>query len=307
MTDPSHLRTIPLEGVKVKYRLIELLRCPEHPQEILRVTSAHVSEVFPCAFDIQAPICRSGCGLMGNWFSDIPQNLPSSHRLDCRRCFGMEIETAELTCPECGWSLEVEGGVLGPNGTKGPGSSEPETELPTKVGLRAEKLLDLHTGDLTLLLASMPEAVFERWGGQGIERLHVEMHPETLAAHRARACAHGQGLAYYLAGPMDISVFRPGQFDSVITMFPTDKLASIEDTLENLPALMRPSGRILMIFDKKRKGSSTSAKEFLESHPEAFGSYRHKVESHRDFDLLLLEPSEPSPVVLNSETDFPDL
>src|SRR3970040_956817 len=96
----------------MKFRLIEFLRCPDHPESMLRVRHAQLSDVFPCSNDISSPVCRSGCGLYGNWFADIPGDLPSGYFLDCKRCLSTEIEAGSIVCPDCDFRVDIEEGVL---------------------------------------------------------------------------------------------------------------------------------------------------------------------------------------------------
>lgn len=280
----------------MKYRLIELLRCPDHPDAMLRVTSAHVSEIFPCAGNVRTPFCRSGCGLMSNWFADIPQNLPQAHRLDCRRCLGMEIETAALTCPECGSELKVKDGVL--TGHTGAESceSDPAPGYPVAIGKLVDKLLNLQPGDITVVLAPLPEETEKTWGESGIERLHIETHTETLLANRARSCANGEGMVHYLGGPLDIDVLRPGQFDAILAAIPTVCFANLPESLDSVPALLRPSGRMLLFFQKEKNRSRAGPEKYLARLPEVFRKFERRLESTREIDLLLLTPPIPAPV-----------
>ena len=281
----------------MKYRLVELLKCPSDPDEFLRVAEAQVSEVFPYSGDLRPPVCRAGCGLLGNWFADIPEALPVTHRFDCRRCLGMEIETARIVCPGCGWSLEVSDGVLRPPTASPAGDPMPEGSLPQKIGTLTERLLDLKIGDLALVLAPLPASTLERWGCNGIERLHVELDPETLMAHRARSCANGQGLVHHLAGPMDAAVFRSGRFDAVISLVPPDRLAASQEALGLIPSLLRPAGRILLLFPRQR-GLGGSGKARLDRHhqtlPESYHGFHSRLVSGPQADLVLLSRPKPS-------------
>jgi hypothetical protein len=281
----------------LKYRLIELLQCPEHPEAMFRVISARISEIFPCAVELHTPYCRAGCGLLGNWFTEIPQNLPQSHRIDCRRCLGMEIETATLSCPVCDAGIRVESGVLlGQDNGGQAGPVEALEKLPAKTGAIIERLLDLQPADMAVILAPVPDETDRKWSESGVERLFVETDHEALFSHRARTCANGEGFTHYLAGPIDISLVRPGQYDAIIALIPTDRWKDSPGSLESMPSLLRPSGRMLLLFEKDRGNHRHDPGGHVETLPASFHGYDRTAESTREHDLVLLTPPRPSPV-----------
>ncbi len=281
-----------LEG-DMKYRLVELLRCPEHPNTMLRVTGARLSEVFPYSGELSQPVCRSGCGWLGNWFTDIPETLPPHHRFDCRRCMDTEIETAELRCPECGWSLKVVDGVL-----QGCGSDtcsfEPDVPFNRRAGMLIDKQIALQPGELALVLAPLPGAMLERWSGRGIERLQVELSSEVMLSGRARSCANGQGLVHYLGGPVDLSILRPREFDALILPVPSTRLAGYPEALALIPPLLRQSGRAVLAFGHDSHGSPRMSPEAVrEELPDSFDDLDVTVHRSPGVDLVFARRPEP--------------
>jgi len=279
----------------MKYRLVELLRCPAHPRAMLRVTGARVSEVFPYSGQLQVPVCRTGCGYLANWFIEIPATLPISHRLDCRRCMGTEIETAELTCPECQWSLKVVDGVIRASGGC---EKEPEEEapLPQGIGGPIDRYLDPQPGEVALILASLPESTLAKWSSRGVERLQVELNPEVMVAGRARCCANGQGMVHYIGGPLDISIFRPGEFDALVVQVPSERVSAFDQALEQIPALLRPSGKAVLVYPHEAAGSHGAddrRERLIRDLPKAFDGLTTRVARATGIDLVMVEHPEP--------------
>jgi hypothetical protein len=280
----------------MKYRLVEMLRCPAHPDLMLRVTGTHLAELFPYGGDVQVPVCRAGCGLLGNWFKDIPESLPTHHRFDCRKCLGTEIETATLRCPDCDWSVQVIDGVLQTYITNGEPEIRAEEPLNRKVGPPIEKHLSLQSGEIVLVLAPIPDSMEKKWCNLGVERLRVEVNPEVLHSGRAIACANGQGLSHYLGGPFDTSILRANSLDAIVMPVPTDRVADFTDTLSRLPELLKPSGRAILTYARdpeNRKSSKGRHELIMVKLPK---SYNH-LESHlieaNGTDLLLIKHPTP--------------
>ncbi len=276
--------------------MLELLRCPSHPEAMLRVKGAHISDVFPYSGELQTPVCRSGCGFLGNWFADIPESLPRPHGMDCRRCLGIEIEKATLACPECDWSREVDDGVLKAR-VKSNGNSDSETTSPPgKTCAAIEKHLITQPSDLILDFTPMPDYITSKWCSNRIERLQVELNSEILLSGRAKSCATGQGMTHYLEGPLDISILRPGIFDSLIMPVPSDRIADFNENLPMVPGLLRPSGLAILIFPRERshpRSADARLHKNLEKLPDEFRELRIRLIAAPGNDLLLVEYPEP--------------
>lgn len=290
----------------MKYRLVELLRCPSHPDELLRVMGAQVSEVFPYSGEVYPPVCRAGCGLLGNWFDDIPEQLPATHRFDCRRCLGVEIEAARIVCPQCGRALVVSNGVLQPAEVASTENvAQAGTVSPRTAGL-IDRLLGLKVGELALVLAPLPPSTLERWGSSGVERLQVELDAETVYAARARSCANGQGLAHHLAGPVDAEALRPGQYDAIVSPVPPDRFSRFAEALGLLPSLLRPSGRALLMFPRLRGERGSGAVRLdrhRESLPESFQGFDARLAVGSHVDMLLMNRPGPSGSTVKAPMD----
>jgi hypothetical protein len=278
----------------MKYRLTELLQCPSHPHHLLRVTQTRLSEMFPLSEDIRNPYCRTGCGLLGNWFSEIPSGLPPANRLKCRQCLGMEIEEASLGCLECGWSMNIKDGVLIPGTVVSKSDGAEEEHIPAEAGKIIGRQTNLKSGDLVLVLASMPLAILDRWACTGVEQVRIETQPETIVSHRAKSCAEGHGVVHYITGPINCDIIRPGQFDAIVVSYPSSDLVDSKENLALLPELLRPSGRILMAI--KRTGPRLSVKnrirKYLEDLPGSFRRFTTRLASKGNLDLLLLGPHD---------------
>lgn len=280
----------------MKYRLVELLKCPSHPDLMLRVVRAHISDVFPCSGEYSVPICRSGCGYLSNWFTDIPESLPPSHRFDCRRCMGTEIDSAILTCPECRWFLKIEDGVIQTSLKTGSGEVSTEPEFNRKVSSRLEKTLQLKLGDIIFSLISLPDSLNDSWGSMGVERLQVELSNELLAAGRAKSCADGQGMVHFLGGPLDLAILRPGSLDGIVIQIPTERIADYPDSLGSIPDLLRPSGRAILIVEKSHgeaKSRSQRLEEFKVELPASFSDLTLELVASYGFSLFVAKHPEP--------------
>lgn len=280
----------------MKYRLVELLRCPTHPDAMLRVTEASLSDVFPYSGDLQIPVCRSGCAYLGNRFDEVPESLPRQHRFDCRRCLGTEIEKARLTCPECSWSLRVEDGVL----HAGAGTSDAnllgEPQIHQRVGSLIEKHLSVEPGGIALILAPLPEALLGKWCSKGIERLHVEVDPEVLQSGRAMSCANGQGMAHFVGGPLDISVLREGMLDGLVMTVPCNRISGFDESFGKAAALLRHSGKAILLYPRyaiSPRFARSRFDKYVESLPRAFRDLTVRMIGSQGVDLLLLSHPEP--------------
>lgn len=297
----------------MKYRLIELLQCPSHPEQMLRVLNPHVSDIFPCAGDYLFPICRMGCGYLSNWFRDIPESLPLEHRFDCRRCMGMEIESAVISCPECGWSLEIQDGVLHSPHVDELAEYQYDHIDIRKTSSTLDKFLKPRPADLVLSLVSLPENLSQKWASEYVERLQVELSDDVLAVSRARSCTDASTLAHFIRGPLDLSIIRKEYLSSLILSAPTDFIADYEVAVQFLPGLMKPSGKIVMILDEML-GNSDLKKAGLEQIksqlPEPFNGLSMKLINAGGFRLLLIEHPKPEarvvtqPVAEHQDTEI---
>jgi hypothetical protein len=275
----------------MKYRLVELLRCPTHSNNLLRVTHSNLSEVFPFSGELRLPFCRTGCGLLGNWFSEIPCDLPTMNRFNCRRCLGTEIEKARLQCPQCDFAIDVSNGVIMP----GISMEKPplEERLHIKTANIAMKLLDLKSGDLALTIAPFPESVVEKEGCNGVERVQVELQLETVISRRARSCANGHGLVHFIEGPLNTDILRYGQFDAVAIALPSPRLSDRAENILDLVGLLRPSGKMLLIYNRGESRSKAGRlEEYLKNLPLIFRSYKAGITPSGLVDLVLLEPAD---------------
>jgi uncharacterized protein YbaR (Trm112 family) len=275
----------------MKYRLIELLKCPEHPELMPRAVSVRLSDVFPYSGDIEFPFCKTGCGLLGNWFSEIPVNLPAANRMNCRRCFGTEIEMATIECPGCGRNLRVEDGVL--VGTEKQGAeTQAEIALPLKTQRMIDKLLNPVSGDVILLLAPISNSVLRHWADEDIERVHVEPTSESMLTCRARSCADGEGLQHYIAGPLDLKHLRPKMFDCVVMTIPSHSIQEPSKALDLVPGILRQSGRALLIFTEPvpKLKRSELVKHLLGLLPDSFREFEAVAAQSPSGYLLLLQP-----------------
>jgi len=279
----------------MKYRIVELLRCPEHVHAMLRVTDANLSEVFPFSGELSIPLCRSGCGLLGNWLADVPDSLPRIHRLDCRRCLGTEIESGFLECPECGWCLAVVDGVIQACGEL-ECSFAAEPTLSSRAGKPIQRHLDLHRQELALILAPLPGSVIQKWSREGVERLQVELSAEVMLSGRARCCANGEGMVHYLGGPLEISILRPGEFDAIVAMVPTERIMDSPGWMAGIPELLRPSGRAVLIYPRDLHSPRASAdrlKSIRNELPETFSDLILRIAPIPGADLILAGFPEP--------------
>jgi len=279
----------------MKYRIVELLRCPDHPERMLRVTDAYLSEIFPYSGELSMPVCRKGCGYLGNWFTDIPESLPRTHRIDCRRCMGTEIESAVLMCPECGWSLNVADGVLQACGDFECTFAD-EYALDNKTAGPIEKHLDLHHQQLALVLAPLPDSVVSKWGHEQVERIQVELSSEVMLSGRAKCCANGDEMVHYLGGPLDISILRPAEYDALIATIPTERIARWPEWFGQVPSLLRKSGRAVLVYPRtpdSPKNPAERKKKIREELPEGFNDLELKFADAPGADLLLVEHPEP--------------
>jgi len=289
----------------MKYRLVELLACPEHPDELLRVMGATISEMFPCSDDFQIPLCSIGCGYLGNWFIDIPASLPEHHRLDCRRCLGNEIESATLDCPICGRVLEIADGVLL--------SPDPEPsddfELPPinqKIFNIIEKKISLKPGELVLGLAGIPDSVIEKWCSLGIESLLIENDLSRIIAKHARTCTSGAALTHLINGPVDPGILRDEMFDVLVMTIPITTLSGTPGSIEIIPPLLRKSGRAVVLFPRaaSRLKSDEDRKWMYEaSIPEGFAGYTRSLFHVGDYDVMILKPGRPASI----KDRYPDI
>jgi hypothetical protein len=255
---------------------------------------AHLSEMFPYSGDLRNPYCRSGCGLLGNWFADIPAQLPAANRLKCRQCLGIEIEAAQLICPQCSWSMLVEDGVLIPE-TRNAVEERPEEEhLLNDTGQAIGRLLNLNNGDLVLVLAPLSQTVLEQWGCSGIEVVRVELQPQAIVSHRAKSCADGHGVVHYIAGPIKIEILRPGEFDAIVVSMPSDDLADTPANLACLPGLLHLSGRMVLIYHRigPRMPPLKRTRLYLENLPDSFAGFKVSLTRSGNLDLLLFEPPD---------------
>jgi len=277
----------------MKHRLVELLGCPSHPNQMLRVVRACLSEVFPYSGELRIPQCRSACGLLGNWFDEIPMVLPAANRLNCRRCIGTEIESACLVCPECDFALEVCEGVLMPTEPAPADAQQVERHLAYKAAKAIAEFLELSSGDLVLVLAPLPETMLDHLGCSGVEQVRVELRPETVISHRARSCANGHGLAHYIAGPLDSGILRSGQFDAVVLAIPSAHLIDKPECLERVPDLLRPAGRMVLVMEPEagKLTKSERVKHHLANLPASFQRFEPRLSRIAGNDLLMLGPA----------------
>ncbi|HDS30945.1 MAG TPA: hypothetical protein ENN67_07885 [Firmicutes bacterium] len=254
---------------------------------MLRVVSPYISEIFPCATEIQSPYCRAGCGLMGNWFTEIPQTLPAGHRIDCRRCLGMEIDSARLECPECGTIIKIESGVLmSGNDTGNDETATRKNSMHLKTGNLVAKILNLQPSEIALILTAIPHETDSALSGNGVERVFIDTVRGRLFSHRAKACAMGEGFAHYLAGPFNCDFLRPAQYDAIVSTVPTDSCDGGDKICDQIPLWLRPSGRILLMYPK----SNTDRRELNEklgSLPDTFADFKYSLESGKDYWLVL--------------------
>jgi hypothetical protein len=240
------------------------------------------------------PYCRTGCGLLGNWFSDVPPQLPVANRLKCRQCLGIEIEEAQVVCPECGWTIAVENGVLMPESSKVALDSREEEHLPIVTGRTISRLLGLGEGDLVLILAPLPLTVLEKWECSGVEQVRVELQPEAIVSHRAKSCAESRGVAHYIAGPIEASILRPGEFEAIVATVPCADLADTPGNLDLLPTLLRPSGQMILIFQRTgpRMPLERRIKSYRDTLPESFSGFNISLTRAGHLDLLHLSHPE---------------
>jgi hypothetical protein len=279
----------------MKYRIVELLRCPDHPERMLRVTDAYLSEIFPFSGDLSLPVCRRGCGYLGNWFADIPESLPRTHRIDCRRCMGTEIESAVLTCPVCGWSLIAADGVLQACGDTQCTFAD-EYALSNRMAGPIEKHLDLHQQQLALVLAPLPDSTVRKWSHEQVERLQVELSSEVMLSGRAKCCANGDGMVHYLGGPLDISILRPEEYDALVATIPTERIAGWPEWFAQVPSLLRKSGRAVLVYPstpESPRGVVERHNKIRQELPEGFNDLVLKFTEVPGADLLLVEHPEP--------------
>jgi hypothetical protein len=259
---------------------------------MLRVTDASLSDIFPFSGDIRIPACRSGCGMLGNWFSQIPETLPPHHRFDCRRCFGTEIESGFLTCPECDWKIQIRDGVL-EAGDGNPGARAGQ-DLNAKVTAAVEKFLDLQPGEIALILAELPESSLNKWCDKNVERLQVEISEEELLSERAISCANGLGMAHFISGPLNLSVIRPDMLDAIILSMSSELIAGGKESLGHIPAMLRPSGRALLIYtrDREKINGANRLDKYLSGLPEQFRGLDAQLEETAGYDLVIFRHPE---------------
>jgi len=295
MFDRVEHQSVPL-GLQMKYRVIELLKCPKHPESMLRIKNAQLSDVFPFAGKLQVPVCRSGCGFLGNWFADIPESLPPQHRLDCRRCLGTEIETGVLTCPDCDWGFEIKEGILSAEGEKVAVDGISDLSVRKKVGFQIENLLSLEPGEIILELETLPESLTETWCASGVEQIQVEVDSKSVQDCRARSCTRGLGTIYHFNGPLRLDVFREEILDAVVMANPTGRLQDFDNSLADMLGLLRPSGQALLVYrrDKRGRGSLEQRHDaILDQLPDEFRKFRTSLIDAHGLYFLHIEHPEP--------------
>lgn len=278
----------------MKFRIAELLKCPNHPGLLPRIIKASLSEVFPYSSELRLPFCRSGCGLLGNWFEEISPDLPSANRLNCRRCLGTEIESGEVRCSEDDWNLEIENGILKYSAQTN--QIPDEARISPKLGNAISRFLSLNSGDLILVAASIPEDIMDQAGCRNIERVQIEIQPEKLVSKRARSCTNGFGIAHYIAGPTDLRIFREEQFDGVIISTTSKRLVPESINPAQILGLLRPSGKAVLLFEQRINGDSSNElhKEFLSPDVLKAGNFKSFIEHSSAYDALFIEPIRES-------------
>jgi len=175
-------------------------------------------------------------------------------------------------------------------------STATEIPLDKKVGPPIEKSLSLQSGEIVLILATLPDTMVQKWCNIGIERLRVEVDPDILHSGRALACANGQGLSHYLGGPLDTAILRSNSFDAVVMPVPTDRVADFDDALFRLPDLLKPSGRAVLTYsrDPDNKKSPQGRHELMMVKlPESFSHLKSRLIEANNTDLLLIEHPPP--------------
>lgn len=190
--------------------------------------------------------------------------------------------------------MRVGEGVLIPP-TAAPDQPRPdESPISLKIGQTISRLLSPRPGDLALIIAPLPETILDRWGSSGVERVQVDLQAEALISRRARSCANGHGLAHYIEGPLDLDVFRHGQFDQVVISLPSTRLTERTGNLAVVPMLLRSSGRAVLTFsrDGSRANASERIKTYMENLPGIFEMFKSKLITVQGEDLLLLEHHE---------------
>jgi len=280
----------------MKYRIVELLKCPDHPESMLRITGVQVSDVFPYPGTLPSPVCRSGCGFLGNWFTEIPDSLPPHHRLDCRRCLGIDIEQGELVCPKCDWRLSITDGILntGDGGLCVP--FKPEVGLKKRAAAQVDKLLSPQRGELVLEFETLPETLVESWCSSGIEQIQVRCNEESIQDSRARSCARGFCTIYQFNGPLRLEFLRREILDAVIVRVPTLDILDFDTSIGNLLSRLKPSGHALLIYKrgKSDRGNLSDRHEsILENLPDVFRKFRTSLTEAYGFYFLHVEQPEP--------------
>ncbi|HEX9744101.1 MAG TPA: Trm112 family protein [bacterium] len=278
----------------MKYRLVEFLQCPDHPEYMLQVRNAELSDVFPCSNSLGSPACRKGCGMYGNWLSEISPYLPVEYLPNCRRCMRVEIEKGELVCPECGWEIRIRDGVL--KATADVTGHTKGNALNSSEGKAIERILDLHQGETALSFIDLPQRTLETWAASKIERVQVENNQEKLAQDRAASCADSNSLVHYLEGPFNPAIFRAGLFDALVAKVKCESISNSDEAYMRIPELTRMSGRILLIFDCDKASKPVkeeSVEEYRGMLPAGFSGLEMSLHRSRSMTMLLLTNPDP--------------
>ncbi|MCX6647622.1 MAG: hypothetical protein NTY09_14865, partial [bacterium] len=236
------------------------------------------------------------CGYLSNWFIDIPASLPSPHRFDCRRCMGMEIDSATIKCPVCGWSLDVVDGVLQPEQLEIQEEFQKEPVDIRPAALKIDKFLALQPGEIILNFLTAPDSLTDKWGSENVERLQVELSEEMLAENRAKSCAEARGTVHYLRGPLDLAFLRPESMDAIIVEIQTDHIENHRNEIQILLKLLRLSGKAVLVLsdiDGNSKMKDNLLGKVKSEFRDSFGDLSVKLVHVRQLNMLFIEHPKP--------------
>ena len=307
----------------MKFRLLEYLTCPDHPDEFLQLRTGHIAKLFDHESDVSSPACQAYCGLAQGKFEDIPEYVIP----DCKECMGLEIEWGTLRCPECGGFYSMYDGipVLSKFFKEGTlpdyeklavqfdfGKSRyAEFKRTGPVGAWADRReanllkenIDLEAVESALFLGCASLEVLDLFCGVGVEMIHAGDDPHELLRLRERDILCPRRFAYFTVPSGDLKGFRSESFDLVLTSYRLYGPKKNEwPKLDQLARLLRRSGSVAIILYRdsltkrflhlnegevgKYNGDKISTNEFLEMLPDSLKGLEREEVVTSLFDLV---------------------
>ena len=201
-----------------------------------------------------------------------------------------EIESGDLCCPECDWSCEIKSGVIDYSPVAGPVYST-NGAITNRVADSIDRILRLRSGEKAFIHASIPNNTLKKWCQDGIEQVQMDTDPANLNDKRAASCAGGHSLIHFLPAPFKPSILRSNTYDAFLVSIPAERILDSHDILEAIPALTKPSGRVLLLFEHGgdiRNDNGKTADLLADSLPETFAGFNSQYYKSKGLDILLL-------------------